>query len=113
MKLLLDESVNTRFRHYFPGHDARTAEYMGWKGRLNGELLALARDDFDVLITRDQRMTEEQNITADDVAIFVLYARSNGMNDLVPLVPQVSEVLPIIRPGQVVKIRPDSEPEFL
>ena len=106
MKLLLDESVNTRFRHYVPGHDARTAEYMGWKGRLNGELLALARDDFDVLITRDQRMTEEQNITADDVAIFVLYARSNGMNDLVPLVPQILERLPTVIRGEVIPIHP-------
>ena len=106
MKLLLDESVNTRLWRHFPGHDARTAEYMGWKGRLNGDLLALARDEFDVLITRDQRMTEEQNITARDVAIFVLYARSNGLDDLVPMVPQILERLPTVMRGEIIPIYP-------
>ena len=106
MRLLLDESVNTRLRHYFPGHDARTAEYMGWKGRVNGELLALARDEFDVLITRDQRMPEEQNITSLDVAIVVLYARSNSLNDLVPMVPQILEFLPSVKRGDVIPIYP-------
>lgn len=111
MKLLLDESVNNRLRHHFPGHDARTAEYMGWKGRVNGELLALARNEFDALVTRDQKMTEEQNITTRDVAIFVLYARSNGLNDLVPLVPQVLERLPTVKRGEVIPIYPMRQTE--
>ena len=113
MKLLLDESVNTRLRHYFPGHDVRTAEYMGWKGKLNGDLLPLARDKFDVLITRDQRMTEEQDITSRDVAIIVLYAYSNSLNDLVPMVPQVLEFLPDVRRGRIIRIRPGRSPEYL
>ena len=54
MRLLLDESVPWAFRHYMTGHEARTARYMRWDGKGNGELLALARGEFDVLITVDQ-----------------------------------------------------------
>lgn len=67
MKLLLDESVNTRLRRQFHGHDARTTEYMGWKSIGNGELLALARqEEFEAFITRDQDIPEQQNIAADE-----------------------------------------------
>lgn len=111
MKLLLDESVNTRLRHHFPGHDARTAEYMGWKGKINGDLLSLARNEFDVLITRDQRMPEEQNISDRDVAIMVLYSRSNSLKDLVPMVPQILEQLPTVRRGEVIPIYPQRRTE--
>ena len=43
MKLLLDENMNPRFRHYLSAeHDVRSVGYMGWLGKVNGELLALA-----------------------------------------------------------------------
>ena len=63
MKLLLDESVNVRLRYSFTDHDARTVDYMRWKGIGNGELLALARPEFDVFITHDREIPNQQNIT--------------------------------------------------
>lgn len=107
MKLLLDESVNVRLRHCFPEHDARTVDYMRWKGIGNGELLALARQEFDVFITRDRQIPNQQNITAGDIPIIVLYARSNSMDDLEPLVPQVLEALPNMQHGEVFRIHPE------
>ncbi len=110
MKLLLDESVNTRLRYCFPDHhDVRTVEYMGWKGIGNGELLALARQDFEVLITRDQNISQQQNITTAEIPIIVLYPSSNRVIDLVPLVPEVLEILSVIRRGQVIPIYPPKQ----
>ena len=63
MRLLLDEDIPYPLRHYFPEHDVRTVQYMGWDGKSNGELLALARDEFDALITLDQRIPHQHNIT--------------------------------------------------
>lgn len=111
MKVLLDESLNTRLRHHFPGHDARTVDYMGWKSIDNGELLELARRDFEVFITRDRKIPREQNITAEEIPIVVLYARSNNMRDLLPLMPEVLEVIPNIQPGQVIPIFPPKQTE--
>ena len=104
MKLLIDESVNVRLRHHFPGHDAQTVDYMGWKGFDNGDLLALAVQEFDVMITRDRRIPDHHNIADLDISVIVLYARSNSMRDLLPLVPEVLESLQNIGPGQVIRI---------
>lgn len=104
MKLLIDESLDIRLRHRFPEHDTRTVEYMGWKSIGNGELLALARQEFDVFITRDQKIPDQQNITPEEIPIIVLHARSNRMSDLELLVPQILETLHSIKRGQVVRI---------
>ena len=105
MKLLLDESVNTRLRRHFPGHDAHTAEYMGWKSFGNGELLALAmQEEFEAFITRDQNMEDQQNIAAYEIPVILLYSRSNSLEDLLPLMPEVLEVLPNAPPGRVTSI---------
>lgn len=107
MKLLLDESVNTRLRHHFPGHDAHTAEYMGWKSFGNGELLALTRkEEFEAFITRYQNMEEQQNIAAYEIPVILLYSRSNSLDDLLPLMPEVLEVLPNAPRGEVTPIYP-------
>lgn len=106
MNLLLDENLPLDFRHYLPGHDVRTAQYMGWKGRVYGELLVLAQDDFDVLITLDQSMEFEQNITEEDVAVIVLRAGSNDSAVLRTLVPEILATLYTVRRGEVRYIPP-------
>lgn len=111
MKVLIDESLNTRLRHHFPGHDARTVDYMGWKSIGNGELLSLARQEFDAFITRDRKIPNQQNITPEEIPIILLYARSNSLRDLLPLMPEVLEVIPNIRRGQVIPIFPPRRTE--
>ena len=106
MKLLLDENMPHAFRHDIPGHDVRTADYMGWKGRINGELLTLARDEFDVIITLDKSMENQQNLTEDDVGLMVIRAGTDDINVLRTLIPQMLERLKTIRRGEVVRIFP-------
>ena len=72
---------------------------MRWSGKSNGELLRLARDQFDAFITADQSIPSQQNITERDVAVVVLAARSNGIDDLTPLVR-----LPLTKRGEVIHI---------
>lgn len=51
MKILLDECLPLDLRHSFPNHDVHTAQWAGWKGKTNGELLMLAEDaGYDVLL---------------------------------------------------------------
>lgn len=104
MRLLLDESVNFRLNRYLFGHSVSTTKQMGWDSYDNGNLLALARDSFDVLITRDQNMENQQNLTSSDVAIVVMYAKSNAMRDLELMAPRILEVLDTVQRGHVVRI---------
>ena len=110
MKLLLDENMNPRFRHYLSAeHDVRSVGYMGWLGKVNGELLALARDEFDVLITLDQDMECQQNLTAEDVAVIVLRAGTDDINVLRTLAPQILERLHTIERGNLYSIPPKEQ----
>ena len=55
MRILIDECLPTRCRAWFPGHGVETVEFRGWKGVLNGALLARAVEaGFEVLLTADQ-----------------------------------------------------------
>ncbi len=104
MRVLLDESVPWALRHYLPGREVRTVKYMGWDGKTNGELLDMARNEFDVLITVDQSIQYQQNISEEDVAIIVLAARTNGIDDLRGLVPELLNHLDFPKRGRVVRI---------
>ena len=104
MRLLIDESMPENSRRLFIGHDVQTAGYRGWKGKGNGELIALAKDEFDAMITADQGIPHQQNLADDDIAIIVLAAKSNGLEGLRPLIPQALAALQTIRRGQIIVI---------
>ncbi|MCU1330207.1 MAG: uncharacterized protein JWN34_5577 [Bryobacterales bacterium] len=76
MRLLLDECVDERFRHVFDGHDCETARYARMAGLKNGALLAAAESaGFDVLITADQHIPDQQSFQGRKLALLVLVAR--------------------------------------
>lgn len=106
MKLLLDECVTRYLKRDLVGHDVHTVDEAGFKGLKNGELLPRAAGDgFDVLVTTDRHMAQQQNVRAHGVAVLVLAARRNSYDVLRPLVPQALEELKHIRPGDVVTVR--------
>ena len=71
--ILLDESVPAALRRLLPGHDVRSTIYMGWSGLMNGELIAGAEADaFEILITADQSIRYQQNMTDRRLILIVL-----------------------------------------
>jgi predicted nuclease of predicted toxin-antitoxin system len=105
MKLLVDEGLPQQLRHYFPGHDAATVGYMGWRGIKNGKLLDLAEaQGFDVLLTADQNLPFQQNISKRKIAVIVLVARDIQLETLAVLVPAVQGALQTIQAGGVIHI---------
>ena len=84
MRVLLDESVPRQLRRFLRGHKVRTVQEMGWSGKSNGELLALAGPIFDVFLTVDQNIEYQQNLRLADIPILVLAARTNRLADLQP-----------------------------
>ena len=93
MKLLLDECVDRRFAKELPGHFVKTVPQMGWATIKNGDLLALAQNEFDVFITVDRNLPFQQNLSKFNVAVVVLQATSNRLADLKPLAPKVLAIL--------------------
>ena len=105
MRILLDECVPRALRRSLPGHTVRTIREMGWSGKKNGELLALMlASNYEVLLTVDQNLRYQQNLAAAGVAVVVVVAASNRIEDLRPYAPDVEAALIGIQPGDVVDV---------
>ena len=107
MRVLLDECLPRRLKRELAGHEVRTAPEMGWASKRNGELLALAVGQFDVFLTADRNLSYQQDLSSFDIAVVVLVARSNRLDDLRPLVPRVLEMLPTAKRRAVTRITGD------
>ena len=104
MRLLLDESVPRRFGLSLVTHAVRTVVEVGWSGIENGELLARAANEFDALITVDKNLEYQQNLEALPITVIVLFAQSNELPHLLPLIPKLEEVLANLLPRTLVRI---------
>ena len=99
MKILLDECVDWRLARDLPGHEVSTTRQMGWATIKNGELLALASEQFDAFVTVDRNLSFQQNLSAFKIAVVVLRAKTNRLADIRPLVPDLLAVLSGLKPG--------------
>jgi len=105
MRVLIDEWVDERLRHCFPGHDCQTARHADLAGLKNGRLLDAAEAaGFDVLLTVDQNIPDQQNLTGRKIALLILCGPTNRLRDLTPLVAAAVSELACIAQGDVVRV---------
>ena len=86
------------------GHEATTVPKSGWAGIKNGKLLALAATKFDVFLTADRNIEFQQNLSALPIAILIILARSNRMDEMRPLVPEILVELNHLPPKTLRKV---------
>lgn len=104
MRILLDESLPAELALELPGHDVRTVREMGWSGLKNGDLLARSATRFDAFVTADQNLRYQQNLSTLPIAVAVLAAKSNRIEDLRPLLPELLASFAAISPRMIVQI---------
>ena len=105
MRLLLDEMLDRRLgRLLSESFEATIVRQRGWGSKKNGELLALAQEEFDAFLTMDRGIEHQQDLRNVDLALVLLRARSNKIEDIVPLVDGVKAALSSARPGVVVRV---------
>jgi hypothetical protein len=105
VRALVDESLPVELAVALALPDAKTVAQLGWQGIKNGVLLERAAAfGFTVLLTADQHLHEQQDLRSFQLGVIVLQARSNRMEHLEPLVRAILQALPIIRPGQVMRL---------
>lgn len=98
MLVLLDENLPHGLRLLIFGHDVRTVDYQGWKSLSNGELLKAAEDTgFDVLVTADQGISYQQNLTRRKIAIVVLSTPEREI--VVAQAAQITAAINAAQPG--------------
>ena len=85
-------------------HDVKTVAEVKWAGTKNGALLQRAAAEFDVLVTVDQGIPYQQNLSGITLALIIIMAPSNDIKDLRPKMPEVLRVLATIQPVEVVRV---------
>ena len=101
MRVLVDECVDWRLLRDLQEHEAKTVKQLGWERLQDGELLERASAEFDVLITVDKDLPSQQNVSAFDIAVIVLRARSTRLADLRKLVGMLHKTLEEVRSGEI------------
>ena len=104
MRILLDENLPRKLAGHLIGHTCRAVVECGWSGKKNGELLGLADPQFDVLLTLDKNLPYQQNLDTKRIAVLIVRARSNRIQDLLPVISECLAALERIQPRQVVRV---------
>ena len=73
MLILFDHGTPRGIARFLSRHVVREAKSQGWDTLTNGELLTVAEaNGFEVLVTTDQNIKYQQNLTGRRIAIVVL-----------------------------------------
>ena len=73
MRILLDNNVPRLLTSNLPDHQADTAFQRDWHTLTNGELLDQAESDgYQLLITADQRIPYQQNLSRRSIAVLII-----------------------------------------
>jgi predicted nuclease of predicted toxin-antitoxin system len=105
MRVLLDECIDEGLCRHFAGHQCQTCRYAGLKGLTNGQLLTAAEQkDFEVLITVDKSIPQQQRLGGRVISVVILNARTTNLEDLLALMPDVLNALQNLEPGKIVRI---------
>ena len=102
MKILFDECVPRPLRRALSRHQCVTVQELGWSGISDGELLA--KSDVDVFLTTDRNLAFQQNWAKLRLKVLVLVAKTNRLEDLLPLAPEILRQARLVQPGQVREI---------
>jgi hypothetical protein len=77
VRILFDQGTPVPLRAPLKNHQIETAFELGWHTLTNGELLAAAeREGFHVLVTTDQRLRYQQNLSGRSIAVVALSTTS-------------------------------------
>ena len=103
MKILFDQGTPKPLQNYLAAHSVDTASERGWSDLDNGDLIEAAEDEgYNLLITTDQNIRHQQDLTNRNVAILVL------LSTAWPLIQQkvddISAAVNAMEPGELKEV---------
>ena len=105
MRILLDENFPLDLIRDYIGHECAHVISLGWQGTLNGDLLSKAEQaGFDVLITFDDGIPRDHDITTRKIAVYVVKPDGQGVQNTQVLTGEILIALQTCKPGQVLTI---------
>ena len=103
-QILLDEGLPKPLARVLADLEIVTVQDAGWAGTENGELLGLAQERFDVLLTGDRNIRFQQNLAKFTIGVVIVAGGSTKIEDLLPLVPRIREAIATVSHGTFIEI---------
>jgi hypothetical protein len=101
VRVLLDESLPRQIASELSEFEVDSVHNQKWTGLSNGELLRKAEaSGFDVFLTADQNLQYQQNLSKGSIRVVIISARSNRIQDIMPLVPDIKAAINTVKPTQ-------------
>lgn len=104
MRVLLDENLPHDLIAALVGHEVVSVQGLGWAGVQNGELLRRASGRVDAFITMDRKLERQQDLGGLPFGVVLVVARSNRVQDLLPLVGDILAALGRAQPGKLEQV---------
>ena len=96
---MFDQGTPVPLRQHLAGHLVDTASELGWSGLSNGDLVENAvQEGYEILITTDQNMRYQQNLTGRRLAVVVLL--STAWPNIQLRIEEIRTVLDETHPGE-------------
>ncbi len=103
MRVLFDQGTPIPLRKHLPDHRIETAFERGWSNLRNGALLDRAEaDGFELLVTTDQRLRHQQNLSGRRLAVLVLM--STSWPRIEARVDEITDVIERIASGECMEV---------
>ena len=105
MRVLIDECIDPRVKLLFDGqiaHQVSTVHEQGWGALEDGPLLAVAQDEFDVLLTIDRGLEYQQNLSKLRMGVVVAHVPKNQLDQYSALLKELVNAIETAQPGRVI-----------
>ena len=97
-RVLIDECLPIQLHRWLAPIDARTVEFMGWKGKRDQDLLALAKGEFEILLTGDGFFAQAHDFNKYGLAVIIV--TPTRMRAIEAFVPQIVAAIERIEVGE-------------
>lgn len=99
--VLLDENLPRLLKSDLLQFEVSTVREMGWSGKSNGELLELAESTFEVLVTADRKLPDQQSLAHRRIGVVVVATRSTKLEDLRLVIGSLRDAIASAKSGTV------------
>ena len=104
MRVVLDNCVPRTVLRPLNWSGATTVGDLGWADVDDGPLLDRLDGVCDVFVTVDRNLPYQQRLDHRPFATIVLLGRTNRLVDLLPLLDELRQLIPALRPGEVHRV---------
>ena len=105
MRVLIDECVDPRVKLLLGDQKVSTVHEQAWDTLEDGPLLAIAQNEFDVLVTIDAGIEFQQNFSKFQIGLIVVHVPKNQLVHYRVIQKQLLAAIENARPGEVLHVR--------